>query len=282
MQKNHFVSKPELRKYDLGQVSLELIANENVFPPSEVGVKFASIIANRNSKLGFERKSVIDIGTGGGLYAIMAAKMGAEEVTATDISSHAINLTKENAKRNNVNIVARLGPFFADNDFDKDPGQKINFEISEETMYDGLYNIIICNLPQEPLTPEYKSALGSMAPSIDGGPNGNDIIIEALDKIYKHMTPQSIAYIPVHGLADYQSTFKKAMEHYHTKIIGVFSGSVKNYVGKDIKYYLKLHDEGKIILFDKDGEWHTTSFILELQKKDKGNLWRDYLLGKIV
>lgn len=47
-------------------------------------------------------KSIIDIGTGTGILAITAAKIGAKSVKATDIDPEAINTAKTNAKLNNV------------------------------------------------------------------------------------------------------------------------------------------------------------------------------------
>ena len=49
-------------------------------------------------------KTVIDYGCGSGILGVVAAKLGASEVFATDIDPQAFIATKENASRNGVNI----------------------------------------------------------------------------------------------------------------------------------------------------------------------------------
>jgi len=50
-------------------------------------------------------KKVVDIGCGTGILAIMASKLGAQDIVAIDISSYAIENTTENAKLNNINNI---------------------------------------------------------------------------------------------------------------------------------------------------------------------------------
>jgi predicted nicotinamide N-methyase len=59
------------------------------------------LIANPNLASG---RSVLDIGTGSGLVAIVAAKAGAREVTAVDIDPRAVIATELNAKANAVRL----------------------------------------------------------------------------------------------------------------------------------------------------------------------------------
>ena len=57
-------------------------------------------------------KSVLDLGCGTGLFAIAAAKLGADEAWATDASRAAVDCTRRNAERNGVDVVAKLGELF--------------------------------------------------------------------------------------------------------------------------------------------------------------------------
>lgn len=57
-------------------------------------------------------KSVLDLGCGTGLFAIAAAKLGATEVWATDLSPGAVDCTRRNAERNGVDITAKAGDLF--------------------------------------------------------------------------------------------------------------------------------------------------------------------------
>ena len=51
-----------------------------------------------------ESKAVLDMGTGTGVLAIMAAKLGAEHVVAVDIDENSVKNAIENAEANNVQI----------------------------------------------------------------------------------------------------------------------------------------------------------------------------------
>lgn len=53
--------------------------------------------------------SVLDMGTGTGVLAIMAAKAGAEQVVAVDIDDSSVRNARENAQSNGVQIDVRLG-----------------------------------------------------------------------------------------------------------------------------------------------------------------------------
>lgn len=66
-------------------------------------------------------KSVLDLGCGTGLFAVAAARLGASEVWATDVSPAAVDCARRNAERNGVDIVAKAGDLFepvADRTFD--------------------------------------------------------------------------------------------------------------------------------------------------------------------
>lgn len=56
-----------------------------------------------------KNKKVLDMGTGTGILAILARKLGADYVEAIDISDDAIKNCAENASINNVNLVTKLG-----------------------------------------------------------------------------------------------------------------------------------------------------------------------------
>lgn len=84
-------------------------------------------------------KSVLDLGCGSGLFAIAAAKLGAREVWATDISPAAVECTRRNAERNQVELRAKVGDLY-------DP-------------VDGrLFDLIVSNPPQTPVPPGAQGA----------------------------------------------------------------------------------------------------------------------------
>lgn len=56
-------------------------------------------------------KNILDIGTGTGILAIAAKKLGASDVLGTDIDEDALSAAKKNAKDNKVNIKFNKGSF---------------------------------------------------------------------------------------------------------------------------------------------------------------------------
>ena len=61
------------------------------------------------STLNFQHSTILDMGTGTGVLAIMAAKLGAEKVVAVDIDENSVKNARENAEANDVTIDVRLG-----------------------------------------------------------------------------------------------------------------------------------------------------------------------------
>lgn len=55
-------------------------------------------------RIGLAGKVVLDVGTGTGILAIAAAKMGAAKVYAVDVSQEALELARENMRLNGVEI----------------------------------------------------------------------------------------------------------------------------------------------------------------------------------
>jgi ribosomal protein L11 methyltransferase len=63
---------------------------------------------------------VLDVGTGSGILAIAAARLGAAQVDAIDIDGVAVEVAKENAAKNGVAIDARVGEIAAVEERDYD------------------------------------------------------------------------------------------------------------------------------------------------------------------
>jgi len=85
-----------------------------VLPPDRARMSpvFARYL-HRNKTL-FENKSVLEIGTGSGILAVVMAKHGAKSVVATDIMDASVNNTQENAEILNLKhiIEVRKGDLF--------------------------------------------------------------------------------------------------------------------------------------------------------------------------
>ena len=112
MLKIHFAVKDLLKskpiQYIIGETEfcdLKFKVNENVLIPRPETSELVRQIANSQQPTANSQLSILDIGTGSGCIAISLAKSLPEsKVSALDISGKALEVAKENAINNNVNI----------------------------------------------------------------------------------------------------------------------------------------------------------------------------------
>lgn len=69
----------------------------------------SSLVLELMEKQSIEKKSVLDIGTGSGILAILAAKLNAGRVLGIDIDETAVRVARENVEKNGVDCDIRLG-----------------------------------------------------------------------------------------------------------------------------------------------------------------------------
>jgi SAM-dependent methyltransferase len=72
----------------------------DVWGPSYFARQFCVLMFENRQR--FTARVVLDVGSGSGVLAVMAAKLGAAKVVAIDAFKTALNLTEKNAKRNGV------------------------------------------------------------------------------------------------------------------------------------------------------------------------------------
>lgn len=235
----HFVKRPEVRGYEIQGFDIEIEINEHVFPPSPHGSFFADNITVN------AEESVIDIGTGSGILAIVAAKLGGK-VSATDTDSHAIELTAKNAAKNDVNIDIRKGEFFA------------NFEQK--------FDVVIANLPQEIIPDNYREAIGkTLAATLDGGSEGNQSVLKFLDIVKNHIHERSRIYLIVYSATFFNKTLQKIRQNFHSRLVATGKGLTKEFVGDNIELYEDLNQQGLIKIVNEDGKWKAYEYIYELK-----------------
>ena len=92
-----FHEKPEGVKYDL------LITPKMSFGTGHHATTWLMVAMMEH--LSFEGRKVLDFGTGTGVLAILAEKMGASEVLAVDLDEWSINNTLENIEQNNCSKI---------------------------------------------------------------------------------------------------------------------------------------------------------------------------------
>lgn len=134
-------------------------------------------------------ESVLELGTGCGLLAILAAKAGAE-VVATDINHSALECARANAVAHGVadRIDFRFGDLF-------------------EPVHDKRFDFIVFNPPYLPVRPE--EALGT-PPDLawEAGLDGRAVIDRFLGGLPKHLAPNGRAMFVQSSLADISKTLR--------------------------------------------------------------------------
>lgn len=139
---------------------------ENVFVPTENAYQFLRHLPQ------FVKGNVVDIGTGTGLFAIAAKKLGAESVLGIDVSPHSLKLASRNARTNDV---------------------EVDFDTPERLQTEASFDVALLNLPQ--------------TPSMDiCGENGNQLLIEYLSLISKKMNPNGVILTPLVSYSAPQET----------------------------------------------------------------------------
>lgn len=223
-----------IKKYAVQGEVISLTLSENVFAPSNHGIFFAENIQIESDE------KVADIGTGSGLFAILAAKKRAQ-VYATDISDEAIKITKQNALLNNVTIECRSGTNFA--------GTNKKFDV------------ILANLPQKLVLTTGTEDIGA-----DGGLNGNSILLNFLNEARLHINKTGRIYIFIYTLTDYLSTLDFVIQFFNARIVA-HKSFPEGWIKHDLLRYQELNNSGKIHIYQKGGQWVAEEFLLELTLK---------------
>jgi len=227
-------------KYNIQNQEIELELSNKVFSPSLHG----SSALGENIKIN-EGESVLDMGAGTGLLAILATKLGGR-VTAIDILSEAVELSQKNSERNKVSIEIRAG-----NLFEPVRGEK--------------FDVIIANIPQENLSPKIIESLSKEAVTgMHGGKNGNELLLKVLKSAPNFMHSGSRLYIVVYSMSSFRESLKLMLENYRAKLINFHSGPVKDFLYDDVSWYEKQSENGLIGIYKKSDKYYADLFVFEL------------------
>jgi release factor glutamine methyltransferase len=156
---------------------------ENVYEPAEDTFLLADNLDAR------EGERVLELGTGCGLLAILAAKVGAR-VVATDINPAALECARANAVTHGVadRIDFRLGDLF-------------------EPIHDERFDLVIFNPPYLPV-PKEEELDEPLDRAWEAGPDGRRVIDIFLHELLEHLTPNGRALFIQSSLADIPKTLQ--------------------------------------------------------------------------
>ena len=111
--------------------------------------------------------SLLDIGTGSGVLSVVASKLGAKLVIATDIDPLAIRAAKENARLNGVPIA---------------PNQLIVEQGSIPAGQDGRFSVVVANILAEVLIGLFEAAYENVPLAATLAPGGHLILSGILEE----------------------------------------------------------------------------------------------------
>lgn len=156
--------------------TIKLIVDSKVYPPSYT----TKLIAENLPDL--KNLYVLDLGTGSGILAIIASKLGACRVVATDISRRALNTAARNLEINNIeNVELRYGSLY-------------------EPVRDEVFDVIISNPPMTPSIQPFPRYTW-------GGADGRMILDQVIIGAQKHLRKHGRLIIPTISLVGVEKTW---------------------------------------------------------------------------
>ena len=161
-------------------IEVKLIKDRKIYMPSAA----TRLIAENLHEIDGLR--VLDLGTGSGVLAILASKLGAGNVVATDISDRAIKIAKRNAEVNGVEIDFRVGDLFS-------------------PVRGELFDLIICNPPMTPSPIQLRRFTW-------GGIDGRLILDKVIDEAPSHLRRNGRLILPVISLVGIGRTYQALLE----------------------------------------------------------------------
>jgi release factor glutamine methyltransferase len=158
---------------------------EKVYEPAEDTFMLADNLMVKKTD------SVLEIGTGTGLIAIIASNK-AEKVVAIDINKYAVECGLKNAEINGSRVDFRLGDLF-------DPVE------------DEKFDLILFNTPYLP-TNEDEMVDDELEAAWDGGKDGRDVINRFIEKLPVHLNAGGRVQLVQSSLSNIEETTGRLMK----------------------------------------------------------------------
>jgi release factor glutamine methyltransferase len=169
--------------------SLEIDVSPDVYNPSDDSYLLLKVVDVSPDE------SLLEMGTGTGLVAVHAAKLGAK-VTGVDINPHAVDCARRNAARNNVRLEIVRGDLF----------DKIL----------GSFDVIAFN---PPYLPGETTSTTWIEKAWSGGEEGSEVAIRFLRDAWRHLNPGGRIYIILSSVGGLMSVLKAAKERYGMEML---------------------------------------------------------------
>ncbi|MFA6382273.1 MAG: 50S ribosomal protein L11 methyltransferase [Candidatus Buchananbacteria bacterium] len=220
---------------------LKLAISEAGFPLSP-----ASLLLANNFKIK-KGEVACDIGTGCGIQAITAAKLGAEKIYASDINPHDCKIAKKNAGLNKLS-------------------KKISIYHGSllEPFTDLKFDVVIANLPQTPgkILKSPPKLLGYY-----GGDDGTDLVREVIKDLPIYLNKNGRFYFQWGQISNPKRVEKELQKKFTFKKIAMISAPFGFIEFEVIDKLLRMQKENKAIFYKKSGVLHYNKVIFECKLK---------------
>jgi len=177
-----------MRTIKIGDIIIK--THPQVYEPAEDSELLMENLVDVKNKL------VLDVGTGTGIQAINAVKKGAKIVVGVDINPYAIEIARENALLNNLELNKKI--FFFESDL---------FENVE-----GKFDVILFNAPYLPTSEEEKIE-GWLNYAFDGGKTGREVLDKFIEEVGDYLKENGIIQILQSSLTGEEETIKMLNKH---------------------------------------------------------------------
>ena len=186
-------------------------------------------IVNRKS---FNRQlNVLDVGTGSGCIAISLKKAHPEwHVTGIDISPNAIEVAKENARRNKVDVNFQVADIFSD--------QMTKYLNKWYMVNDQMVNIVVSNPPYI-----CESEKSSMRPNVLNFEPSTALFVPDNDPLLFYRRIAELFSLPLHGKGRERGLFFEINEAYGPQLSAMLGGL--GYT--DIQIHKDIYGKDRII-----------------------------------
>ena len=201
-------------------------SDERVFHPHPISLMMANIINVRSNDI------VLDLCTGSGIFAIVAAHLGALKVFATDISPYSLDVARENALLNNI---SQEQLEFIESDY---------FSNIPDIRFDKIYS----NPPCMPICNECFAENEYFKLAVNGGYDGTDYYNKVIDEAISFLKPNGELIIPVPKWSNWKNIISVIETKYTYEVIA--NNNVRFFLvdkNPQLKKLLKRLNDEKII-----------------------------------
>jgi len=169
--------------------SIDIEVEEDVYNPSDDSYLLLECVEVTPGE------SFLEMGTGSGLIALHAARLGAK-VTAADVNPRSVECARRNAARNGIRIEVVRSDLF----------EKVT----------GLFDVIAFNPPYLPGT---ASSTSWVEKAWAGGEEGSEMSLRFLESAWKHLAPGGRIFMVLSSVGGLMSLLKAARERYESEML---------------------------------------------------------------